>query len=112
MNTAVAGTTSDGTSAQNIGFAIPSAQIESLLPTLENGGTKTSTPGYLGVFVTTLTPQLRSEYGLTPISGAIVTDIVAGGPAAQAGTLPGRRHRRHWVQGDRFASRRPVSHPG
>ena len=31
MNTAVAGTTSDGTSAQNIGFAIPSAEIESLL---------------------------------------------------------------------------------
>jgi len=89
MNTAVAGTTSDGTSAQNIGFAIPSAQIESLLPTLEKGGTKTTAPGYLGVFVTTLTPQLRSEYGLTPTSGAIVTSIVRGGPAAQAGLAQG-----------------------
>ena len=39
MNTAVAGNTSDGTSAQDIGFAIPSARIESLLPTLQKGGT-------------------------------------------------------------------------
>jgi len=89
MNTAVAGTTADGTSAQNIGFAIPSAQIESLLPTLEKGGTKTTAPGYLGVFVTTLTPQLRSQYGLTPTSGALITGIVQGGPAAQAGLAQG-----------------------
>ncbi|MGH9046214.1 MAG: S1C family serine protease, partial [Acidimicrobiales bacterium] len=86
MNTAVAGTTSDGTDAQNIGFAIPSAQIESLLASLEKGGTSpTSSPGYMGVFIATLTPQLRSEYGFTPTSGAIVTETVPGGPAAQAG---------------------------
>ncbi|HSZ36005.1 MAG TPA: trypsin-like peptidase domain-containing protein, partial [Acidimicrobiales bacterium] len=38
MNTAVAGTSSDGTSSQNIGFAIPVAQVESLLPELQKGG--------------------------------------------------------------------------
>ncbi len=32
MNTAVAGTSSDGTSSQNIGFAIPAASVEALLP--------------------------------------------------------------------------------
>jgi putative serine protease PepD len=85
MNTAVAGTTSDGTNAQNIGFAIPSAQIESLLPTLEKGGTPTKTPGYMGVDVESVTPQLRSEYGLTPSSGAVILSIVQGSPAAQAG---------------------------
>jgi S1-C subfamily serine protease len=85
MNTAVAGTTSDGTNAQNIGFAIPSAQIESLLPTLEKGGTPTKTPGYIGVDVESVTPQLRSEYGLTPSSGAVILSIVQGSPAAQAG---------------------------
>ena len=37
MNTAVAGTSSDGTSSQNIGFAIPIAQVESLLPELAEG---------------------------------------------------------------------------
>jgi len=86
MNTAVAGTTSDGTSAQNIGFAIPSAQIESLLPGLEKGNsTAVRSPGYLGVDIATLTPQLRAEYGFTPTSGAIITNVLAGGPANQAG---------------------------
>jgi S1-C subfamily serine protease len=85
MDTAVAGTTSDGTDAQNIGFAIPSAQIESLLPNLEKGGTPATTPGYIGVAVETLSPQLRSEYGLTPSSGAVIEATVPGGPANLAG---------------------------
>ena len=37
MNTAVAGTSNDGTSAQNIGFAIPIATVESLIPELQKG---------------------------------------------------------------------------
>jgi len=37
MNTAAAGST-DGTSAQNIGFAIPSARLQSLIPGLRSGG--------------------------------------------------------------------------
>ncbi|MGH8997201.1 MAG: S1C family serine protease, partial [Acidimicrobiales bacterium] len=89
MNTAVAGSTSDGTSAQNIGFAIPSAQIESLLPNLEKGGTKTRSPGYLGVNIETLTPALRSQYGFTPTSGAVILQTVTGGPADNAGLRQG-----------------------
>jgi S1-C subfamily serine protease len=85
MDTAVAGATSDGTDAQNIGFAIPSAQIESLLPNLEKGGTPATSPGYIGVEVETLTPQVRSEYGLTPSSGAVIEATVPGGPADLAG---------------------------
>jgi putative serine protease PepD len=38
MNTAAAGTTPDGTSAQDIGFAIPSDELESLVPGLRSGG--------------------------------------------------------------------------
>ena len=38
MNTAVAGTSSDGTSSQNIGFAIPIATVETLIPALQKGG--------------------------------------------------------------------------
>jgi len=89
MNTAVAGTTSDGTNAQNIGFAIPSAQIESLLPTLEKGGSPTTTPGYLGVDVESVTTQLRTEYGFTPTSGAVVLTTVSGSPADKAGLKQG-----------------------
>jgi putative serine protease PepD len=85
MNTAVAGTTSDGGSAQNIGFAIPASTVESLLPELEKGGTVPTGGGYLGVDVTTLTSQLRQQYGLTPTTGAIVLDVITGSPAAQAG---------------------------
>jgi S1-C subfamily serine protease len=37
MNTAAAGTSSDGTSAQDIGFAIPSGRIESVIAQLQAG---------------------------------------------------------------------------
>ncbi len=38
MNTAAAGNTGDGTSAQNIGFAIPASELESLISGLRSGG--------------------------------------------------------------------------
>ncbi|MGH9082865.1 MAG: S1C family serine protease, partial [Acidimicrobiales bacterium] len=89
MNTAIAGGTTDGTSAQNIGFAIPSGKIESLLPMLEKGGTIVNGGGVLGVAVETLTSQLRQQYGFTPKSGAVVQTVVLGSPANQAGIRQG-----------------------
>jgi putative serine protease PepD len=89
MNTAVAGTSNDGTSAQNIGFAIPIAQVESLIPELEKGGQTTSGGGFLGVDITTLTSALRQQYGFTPTSGVVVLSVVAGSPAAKAGLQQG-----------------------
>jgi S1-C subfamily serine protease len=38
MNTAAAGSSGNGTSAQNIGFAIPSTELESLISGLRSGG--------------------------------------------------------------------------
>jgi putative serine protease PepD len=89
MNTAVAGTSSDGTSSQNIGFAIPIAQVESLLPELQKGGQAGNGGGYLGVDITTLTPALRQQYGFTPTSGAVILTVVSGSPAAKAGLVQG-----------------------
>ena len=89
MNTAVAGTSSDGTTSQNIGFAIPIAQVESLLPTLQKGGQTATGGGYLGVDITTLTPALRQQYGLTPTQGAVVLSVVPGSPADKAGLVQG-----------------------
>ena len=89
MNTAVAGTSSDGTSSQNIGFAIPIAQVESLLPGLQKGGQSGSGGGYLGVDITTLTPALRQQYGFTPTTGAVILTVVSGSPAAKAGLVQG-----------------------
>jgi serine protease Do len=89
MNTAVAGTSTDGTSSQNIGFAIPIAQVESLLPQLQKGGQTGTGGGYLGVDITTLTPALRQQYGLTPTQGAVILTVVSGSPAAKAGLAQG-----------------------
>jgi putative serine protease PepD len=89
MNTAVAGSTSDGSSAQNIGFAIPSATVESLLPELIKGGTINSGGGVLGVDVTSMTSQLQQQYGFTPSKGAVVLDVVPGSPADKAGLQQG-----------------------
>jgi putative serine protease PepD len=89
MNTAVAGSSSDGSSAQNIGFAIPAATVESLVPQLEKGGTHAAGGGYLGVDITTLTPQLRQQYGFSPTQGAVVLNVVPGSPADQAGLSQG-----------------------
>ena len=89
MNTAVAGTSSDGTSSQNIGFAIPAASVEALISELQKGGQSGNGGGYLGVDITTLTPALRQQYGFTPTPGAVILSVVAGSPAAKAGLVQG-----------------------
>jgi len=89
MNTAVAGTSTDGTSSQNIGFAIPIATVETLIPALQKGGESGNGGGYLGVDITTLTPALRQQYGFTPTSGAVILTVVSGSPAAKAGLVQG-----------------------
>ncbi len=89
MNTAVAGTSSDGTSSQNIGFAIPAASVESLISELEKGGQSGNGGGYLGVDITTLTPALRQQYGFTPTTGAVILSVVSGSPADKAGLVQG-----------------------
>jgi putative serine protease PepD len=89
MNTAVAGTSSDGTSSQNIGFAIPAASVEALITELQKGGQSGNGGGYLGVDITTLTPALRQQYGFTPTSGAVILSVVSGSPADKAGLVQG-----------------------
>jgi S1-C subfamily serine protease len=89
MNTAVASSAENGTNAQNIGFAIPADEIETLLPQLEKGGPATNGGGYLGVDITSLTPALRQQYGFTPTSGVVVLSVISGSPAAKAGLVQG-----------------------
>jgi S1-C subfamily serine protease len=89
MNTAVAGTSSDGTSSQNIGFAIPAASVEALISELQKGGQSGNGGGYLGVDITTLTPALRQQYGFTPTTGAVILSVVSGSPADKAGLVQG-----------------------
>lgn len=89
MNTAVAGTLADGTSAQNIGFAIPDATIESLLKQLKAGESIVNHGAFIGVEITTETPSLQAEYHFTVSSGAVVMSIISGTGAAAAGVKQG-----------------------
>ena len=89
MNTAVAGSTSDGTSAQNIGFAIPSDHLTELLPKLERGGTTVGTKAFLGVYLLTMTPQLQQQYGFKTSKGAIIAEVNPGSPAEAANLQQG-----------------------
>jgi S1-C subfamily serine protease len=89
MNTAVAGTLPDGTSAQNIGFAIPDATIESLLKQLKAGESIVNHGAFIGVEITTETPSLQSEYHFSVTSGAVVMSVISGTGAATAGVKQG-----------------------
>jgi S1-C subfamily serine protease len=89
MNTAVAGTLPDGTSAQNIGFAIPDATIESLLKQLEAGESVVNHGAFIGVEITSMTPSLQQEYGFTVSAGAVVMSVISGTGAAAAGVKQG-----------------------
>jgi putative serine protease PepD len=85
MNTAVAGTLPDGENAQNIGFAIPVAEIKTLLPSLIKGGTVSKSGGYLGIEITTMTKALARSYGFSTTKGALIVGVVTGSAAAKAG---------------------------
>jgi serine protease Do len=47
------------------------------------------TRGYLGVMIQNINPALEKEFGLKDANGALIGDVVAGGPADKAGLKPG-----------------------
>jgi putative serine protease PepD len=89
MNTAVAGTLSDGENTQNIGFAIPVATIQSLLSTLMAGESVVTHGAFIGVEIESMTPSLQAQYGFTVSSGAVVMSVISGTGAAKAGVEQG-----------------------
>ncbi len=70
-----------------IGFAIPVSMVKSVLPELETTGTVTR--GWLGVSVQPVTPELARSFGLRQAQGALVSDVMAEGPAQKAGIKRG-----------------------
>ena len=72
---------------QGIGFAIPINTAKPLIPQLEAKGEVTR--GYLGVNIQTVTPELASALRLEDPKGALVADVVPGGPADKAGIKRG-----------------------
>jgi S1-C subfamily serine protease len=71
---------------QTLGFAIPINTVKGLLPAL-SAGTKVATAD-LGIGMQDNTKQLASEYGISISTGALVSQVAVGSPAAQAGLQP------------------------
>ena len=70
-----------------IGFAIPAESAEFIVKRLLDPAHPQ--PGWIGVTLQDLTPELSQALGLPSPNGSIVAAIDAGGPAATAGLRPG-----------------------
>jgi serine protease Do len=81
VNTAIIG------GANTIGFAIPIAVIKQILPQLKSTGRVVR--GFLGVQPQPITQDMVDTLGLKSTQGALIADVVKGGPADKAGIKPG-----------------------
>jgi len=70
-----------------IGFAIPINLAKELIPQLREKGRVTR--GWIGVMIQKVTPEIADSLGLSASRGALVADVVKGGPAEQAGIKVG-----------------------
>ena len=73
--------------SMGIGFAIPSSTARQVMEALVREGRVTR--GWIGVEPQALTPEMAQSLGLQPGQGVIITGVLQGGPAAQAGVRPG-----------------------
>ncbi|HEY5656941.1 MAG TPA: DegQ family serine endoprotease [Myxococcota bacterium] len=69
--------------ANTIGFAVPVNMAKSVLPQLRAHGQVTR--GWLGVMIQEITPELADAFDLEDQRGALVSQVVKGGPAEAAG---------------------------
>src|SRR5262245_18490434 len=84
INTAIR---SSGGGSDGIGFAVPSATLESVLPKLLASGHVTR--GWLGVSIQDLTHELAASFRAPSTDGALIAQVVDDGPAAKAGMQAG-----------------------
>ena len=70
-----------------IGFAIPAGVADSITSQLIAGGKITR--GYLGATIQAVTPEIADSVGIPGKKGALVAELVPGGPAEKAGLLAG-----------------------
>jgi serine protease Do len=70
-----------------IGFAIPIDLAMEIVPQLKAKGRVTR--GWLGVMIQRITPELAESLGVDETTGALVSEVVPEGPAAEAGLEQG-----------------------
>jgi serine protease Do len=72
---------------QGLGFAIPSSLAKSVITQLKEKGKVVR--GWIGVSIQNVTPDLAQSFGMPDVRGALVGDVVPGGPADKAGIKQG-----------------------
>ena len=70
-----------------IGFAIPASTLHDVVAQLQAHGHVER--GYLGVNIQSITPEIASSLNIASPKGAIVAEVVPGGPAATSGFQQG-----------------------
>lgn len=70
-----------------VSFAIPAARIREVLEPLKRDGAVKR--AWIGVLARPVTRQLAEQLGLPAATGALVTEVKAGSPAAKLGLRPG-----------------------
>jgi serine protease Do len=70
-----------------IGFAIPADVADNITKQLMSGGKITR--GYLGATIQPVTPEIADSVGIPGKKGALVAELVPGGPAEKAGVMAG-----------------------
>ena len=73
--------------SMGIGFAIPVSTAKLVLDGIVKDGQVTR--GWIGVEPNELSPELAQTFGVKATEGVIITGVLQGGPAAQAGVRPG-----------------------
>ncbi len=84
INTAILSTARGG---QGIGFAVPINLAKSVMQQIIKEGRVSR--GSLGVVVQPITPDLAKHFKVSDEGGALIGEVIPGGPAAQAGLKAG-----------------------
>jgi S1-C subfamily serine protease len=70
-----------------IGFAIPVSTAKQVLEGIVRDGQVTR--GWIGVEPNDLSPEISEAFGIAADRGVVISGVMQGGPAAQAGIVPG-----------------------
>ncbi|NJO07224.1 MAG: PDZ domain-containing protein [Chloroflexaceae bacterium] len=70
-----------------VGYAVPSSMVQRIVPDLIERGAYEHP--WIGVSMYTIDTLLSQRFDLPTPSGALITDVLAGSPAAEAGLQPG-----------------------
>ena len=84
INTAIVGPSGGNI---GIGFAIPSNMARAIMVQLAEHGEVRR--GELGIFIQDMTPDIAAAFGMSRPVGAVITRVVPGSAAAQAGLVAG-----------------------